>query len=102
MGSEMCIRDRFCNYIPMANEFSEECRTVALNVWKALGAVDGGRVDVKEDKNGRICFMEANPLAGLHPVHSDLPILSRMNGIGYQELIEMIMKSTLKRYQLTL
>ncbi|MBN2863525.1 MAG: hypothetical protein JXN62_10210, partial [Bacteroidales bacterium] len=92
----------FCNYTPMSKEYSEECKTVALNVWKALGAVDGGRVDVKEDKNGRICFMEANPLAGLHPVHSDLPILSRMNGIGYQELIEMIMKSTLKRNQLTL
>ena len=92
----------FCNYIPMEQEFIEESKTVALDVWKALGAVDGGRVDVKEDKNGRICFMEANPLAGLHPVHSDLPILSRMNGIGYQELIEMIMKSTLKRYQLTL
>jgi D-alanine-D-alanine ligase len=90
----------FCKYIPMAKEFSEECKTVAINVWKALGGVDAGRVDVKADRNGRICFMEVNPLAGLHPIDSDLPILSRMIGIDYQTLIEMIMKSAIKRHNL--
>ena len=90
----------FCKYLPMSGEYSEECKTVALNVWKALGAVDGGRVDVKADRNGRICFMEVNPLAGLHPVHSDLPILSNMIGIKYQALIEMIMHSAIKRHKL--
>jgi D-alanine-D-alanine ligase len=92
----------FCKYIPMAKEFSAECKTVALNVWKALGGVDAGRVDVKADRNGRICFMEVNPLAGLHPVHSDLPILSKMINIDYQTLMEMIMKSTLIRHELKL
>ncbi|MBG0859738.1 MAG: D-alanine--D-alanine ligase [Bacteroidales bacterium] len=90
----------YCKYIPMAKEFTEECKTVALNVWKALGGVDGGRVDVKADRNGIMCFMEVNPLAGLHPVHSDLPILSRMIDIDYQSLLEMIMKSALKRHNL--
>jgi len=94
--------EEFCRYISMANEFADECKTVALNVWKALGGVDAGRVDVKADRNGRMCFMEVNPLAGLHPVHSDLPILSRMINIDYQTLIEMIMKSTLKRHHLSL
>jgi D-alanine-D-alanine ligase len=92
----------FCKYIPMAKEFSEECKTVALNVWKALGGVDAGRVDVKADRNGRMCFMEVNPLAGLHPIDSDLPILSRMIGIEYQTLIEMIMKSAIKRHKLVI
>ena len=90
----------FCKYIPMATEFADECKMVALNVWKALGGVDGGRVDVKADRNGRMCFMEVNPLAGLHPVHSDLPILSKMIGIDYQSLIEMIMNSAIKRHHL--
>ena len=67
---------------------------------KLLGAVDGGRVDLKADRNGKMCFMEVNPLAGLHPVHSDLPILSRMSGIEYQNLLEMIMKSAIKRHHL--
>ena len=90
----------FCKYLPMAEEFTDECKSVALNVWKALGGVDAGRVDVKADKDGRICFIEVNPLAGLHPVHSDLPILSRMSGIEYQDLIEMIVKSAMERHQL--
>jgi D-alanine-D-alanine ligase len=92
----------FCKYIPIAENFKDECKTVALNVWKALGSVDAGRVDVKADRNGRICFMEVNPLAGLHPIHSDLPILSRMIGIDYQSLMEMIMKASLKRHKLAL
>jgi len=93
---------QFCKYIPMNNDFAEESKIVALDVWKALGGVDAGRVDVKADRNGRICFMEVNPLAGLHPVHSDLPILSRMAGIEYQVLMEMIIKACLKRHHLTL
>jgi D-alanine-D-alanine ligase len=91
----------YCKYIPLASDFADECNTVAINVWKALGGVDGGRVDVKADRNGRICFMEVNPLAGLHPVHSDLPILSRLTGISYQTLMEMIMKSAIKRHKLS-
>ncbi len=91
---------QYCKYIPMAEEFTNECKSLALNVWKALGAVDGGRVDLKADRNGKMCFMEVNPLAGLHPVHSDLPILSRMSGIQYQNLLEMIMKSAIKRHHL--
>jgi len=86
----------------LSKEYAEECKSVALQVWKAIGAVDGGRVDLKADRNGRICFMEVNPLAGLHPIHSDLPILSRLNGIEYQPLMEMIMKAALKRHNLTI
>lgn len=92
----------FCKYVPMNNDFAEESKIVAVNVWKAIGGVDGGRVDVKADRNGKICFLEVNPLAGLHPVHSDLPILSRMAGIEYQQLLEMIMKASLKRNRLAL
>jgi D-alanine-D-alanine ligase len=57
-------------------------------------------VDVKADRNGKICFMEVNPLAGLHPIDSDLPILSRFAGIEYQVLIERIVRSALKRNNL--
>ena len=91
----------YCKYLPMPPDFLEECKHVAMGVWKALGGVDAGRVDVKADRTGRICFMEVNPLAGLHPIHSDLPILSRLTGIDYQSLMEMIMKSAIKRHHLT-
>jgi D-alanine-D-alanine ligase len=87
----------YCTYKPLDSDIADECKSVALSAWKALDAVDAGRIDIKADRNGRICFIEANPLAGLNPVHSDLPILARMYGIEYQTLLEMIMKAALKR-----
>ena len=87
----------YCTYKPLDADIADECKSVALGAWRALDAVDAGRVDLKADRNGKICFIEANPLAGLNPVHSDLPILSRMYGIEYQTLMEMIMKAAVKR-----
>jgi D-alanine-D-alanine ligase len=87
----------YCTYKTLDPDIIEECKSVSLRAWKALDAVDAGRVDLKADRNGRICFIEANPLAGLNPIHSDLPILARMYGVEYQTLLEMIMKSAVRR-----
>ncbi len=73
------------------------CETVALAAWRALGCRDGGRIDVKMDEHGVVHFLEVNPLAGLHPVDSDLPILCRMHGISYDALIERIIHSARTR-----
>ena len=40
---------------------------VALAAWKALGGRDAGRLDLRSDAQGVPHFMEANPLAGMHP-----------------------------------
>ena len=66
----------YCKYRPLDPDIIDECKSVALSAWKALEAVDAGRIDLKADRKGKICFIEANPLAGLNPIHSDLPILS--------------------------
>ncbi len=76
------------------------CEQVALGAWKALGCRDGGRVDVRMDGNGVVHFLEVNPLAGLHPVDSDLPILSSMHGVSYAALLKKIMDSACKRSSL--
>ncbi|MBU2227104.1 MAG: D-alanine--D-alanine ligase [Proteobacteria bacterium] len=69
----------------------------ALAAWRGLGCRDGGRIDLRADANGTPQFMEVNPLAGLRPEHSDLPILCGLAGMPYQELIAGIMRSALKR-----
>ena len=46
-------------------------------------ARDAGRVDLRLDAQGQAQFLEINPLAGLHPQHSDLPILCQLAGIDY-------------------
>ena len=42
-------------------------------------------------------FMEVNPLAGIHPEHSDLPIICNRLGMAYVRLIERIVASAAKR-----
>ncbi len=69
----------------------------ALAAWRGLGCRDGGRVDLRSDEKGIPNFLEVNPLAGLNPEISDLPILCGLNGIDYQELIKRIMDSALER-----
>ncbi len=90
--------EHFARYSVYDEDMRQECDAVALGAWRALGAVDAGRVDMKADRNGRICFIEANPLAGLNPVHSDLPMLSRMNGMSFDTLMRLIMESARMRY----
>ncbi|MCF8368304.1 MAG: hypothetical protein K9G76_04620 [Bacteroidales bacterium] len=85
------------DYIPIKGGTLEACKKVALHSWKALNCCDGGRVDVKIDRNGKMSFIEVNPLAGLNPISSDLPILCRLNGISYQELMNKILDSAIKR-----
>jgi len=62
-----------------------------------LGCRDAGRIDIRCDVQGRPQFMEVNPLAGMHPAHSDLPIICSQIGMPYQALIESIMISARRR-----
>jgi D-alanine-D-alanine ligase len=70
---------------------------VAMAAWRGLGCRDGGRVDLRADEAGVPRFLEVNPLAGLNPVVSDLPILCTLKGLAYRDLISMIMESALTR-----
>lgn len=76
---------------------AREAAAVALAAWRALGCRDAGRVDLRADAKGRISFIEVNPLAGLHPTHSDLPILWQQAGGAYDDLIRRILESAAAR-----
>lgn len=76
---------------------SEKINALCLNAWRGLNCRDGGRIDVRLDQHGEPQFIEVNPLAGLHPVDSDLIILCGLAGISYQELISEIMQSATER-----
>lgn len=89
--------ENFVEYADVEPQVYSLCAKVALDAWKALGCRDGGRVDVRMDAAGIPNFIEVNPLAGLNPVHSDLPILAARAGISYVELIDLIMQSALQR-----
>lgn len=75
------------------DETARRAGAMALRVWRYLGCRDAGRVDLRCDTNGEPHFLEVNPLAGLHPRHSDLPILCRLAGVGFEGLIDLIVAS---------
>lgn len=70
---------------------------IALAAWRALGCRDAGRVDMRSDAAGKPQFIEVNPLAGLHPEHSDLPMICTAVGMPYDELIRSIIDSAATR-----
>ena len=74
-----------------------EAERIALAAWKELKGRDGGRIDLRSDGAGRPSFIEANPLAGLHPEHSDLPMIATKVGLMYSTLISEIIESAARR-----
>lgn len=84
-------------YSLVEDEEAQLAASVALNAWRVLECRDAGRIDVRSDDHGRPHFLEVNPLAGLNPTHSDLPILCRMLGMDFTALIGLILEETFQR-----
>jgi D-alanine-D-alanine ligase len=85
------------SYDLTTDETAKQAEQMALEVWRLFGCRDAGRVDIRADGEGRIHFLEVNPLAGLNPKRSDLCIIARMIGLTYRELVEEIMVSAIDR-----
>ena len=82
---------------PDTDPVAAQAEAVSLSAWRVLGCRDAGRVDIRCDAKGRPQFMEVNPLAGIHPHHSDLPIICNLAGIPYRSLIDRILLSAMPR-----
>jgi len=89
--------EELMSYMVPPADLDASCRELALKAWRGLGCLDAGRVDLKMDGSGAVNFLEVNPLAGLHPEHSDLPIICGLVGISFQTLMERIMASACAR-----
>jgi len=95
INKEKC--EELVQYKLVSDPMAERAEELALAAWKGLGCKDAGRVDLRADASGMPNLLELNPLPGLHPEHSDLPILCGLAGISYHELIAMIIKSAMSR-----
>lgn len=90
--------DEFVDYSrPARGPLIEATEALALASYRALELRDGGRVDLRLDREGAPSFMEVNPLPGLNPGHSDLPMIARQEGLSFRDLIGAIVESALKR-----
>ncbi|ADU63710.1 MAG: D-alanine--D-alanine ligase [Pseudodesulfovibrio sp.] len=79
------------------DEVAMAAASLALKAWRGLGCLDAGRIDVRLGADGAPRFIEVNPLPGLNPESSDLPILWRLGGKSYDALIREIFHSAARR-----
>lgn len=92
--------EKYASYRIANDPVAVKCADLAVEIWKLIKGKDAGRIDFRLDTEGNPNMIEVNPLAGLNPTYSDLPILARLNGITYESLIAEIMNSALERFQL--
>jgi D-alanine-D-alanine ligase len=71
----------------------------ARGVFAALGCRDVARIDFRMDAQGKIYFLECNPLPGLTPGWSDLCLISQAAGLDYRTLIGEILAGAIRRYK---
>jgi D-alanine-D-alanine ligase len=77
---------------------NQEIAYLSIKVFEELGCRDFARLDFKLAAKGVPYFLEINPLAGLNPKSSDLPIMAYKLGWTYQSLIDAILNTALQRY----
>lgn len=90
--------EQFVDYPPLEHgPLRAAVEDLALRAYRVLQCRDAARVDLRLDAAGRPAFIEINPLPGLHPVRSDLPMIARQEGLSYPHLIGAILESARAR-----
>lgn len=79
------------------DDLGNELARVASLAYRALGCRDVARVDLRLDAEGRVCFIECNPLPGMAPGFSDLCLIANASGLSYEALIGEILRPALRR-----
>jgi len=69
----------------------------SLKAFESLRCRDFARLDFRLSPDGMPYFLEINPLAGLNPRSSDLPIMAAKMGCDYRALIASILSAALAR-----
>jgi D-alanine-D-alanine ligase len=89
--------DRVEYRLVVGEPLADEASRLALGVAAALECRDACRVDMRCNTAGQLSFIEVNPLPGLHPVRSDLPIMARLAGVEYDQLLGAIIGAAVVR-----
>lgn len=69
----------------------------ALQAFRALELRDVARIDFRLDDEGNPFVIDVNPLPGMSPFYSDLPILVRLSGGSYAGLVRDIIDAACRR-----
>lgn len=94
---------KFVHYESPANiskEIETEMTNMSRKIYEVLSCKDFARIDYRLSPEGKIYFIEINPLPGLAPGYSDFPMIAEFNGMNYELLIWNILNSATKRYNM--
>lgn len=80
------------------DDLEPELQRLTIAAFRAIGALDVGRVDFRLGADDRPYVMEINTLPGLNPIVSDLCIMARAEGFPYSDLINEILCLAVDRY----
>ena len=80
-------------------ELTAQIQTMAVSAHRALGCADVSRTDIRLRSDGVPFILEVNPLPGLDPSESNLPIMTTAAGIAYPALINRLVEMALARYR---
>ncbi len=89
------------NYICPAKISRREEKVVSefsMRVFQVLDLKDYCRIDLKIDDEGKIYFLEVNSLPLLVPDYSDIVKMAEARGWSYEDLINRIVASAIRRY----
>ena len=88
---------------PLPPQLVEELNWLAAATFRVTGCFDVGRVDFRLDAhdNDKPYILEINPLPGLNPGYSDLPLEAQADGWTFEQLVNRILTEAIDRYGLT-
>lgn len=87
---------------PITPEQLSDLNWYTAAVFRVTGGLDVSRVDYRLDAhdNWKPYILEINPLPGLSPGISDLVIEAAAQGIEHAQLVNMILETALRRYEM--
>lgn len=84
-------------------ELEKKVNKICLETYRVLKCRDWSRIDLRLDKYGEPSIIEINPLPGIMPdptENSSFPKAARAAGINYNDMINTVLASAIKRYNL--
>jgi D-alanine-D-alanine ligase len=87
----------------ITKDLEQKINKVCLDTYRVLKCRDWSRIDLRLDKNGEPNIIEINPLPGIIPdpnENSSFPKAARAAGIEYNDMINTVLASAIKRYNL--
>ena len=96
-NKEMGLTPRFHCPARLSPSVTTAVQVVALKAAKAVGFRDVARVDIRLSSDGIPYVLEVNPLPGLDPEESNLPLIAQAAGISHEALIQRMVDLAMER-----